>query len=383
MSEPTSILCLSHLTWDPNLFQRPQQIMTRLARRGHRVFYVSKLSTRQWIQDAFRGRNGIHASPPDQNPAHRNSPWFPLSNRIGLVREMDERFLSRRLLRWANERPGPLVLWLYHPCYLRFVDRIPHEVLVYDIMDHFKGFKLSKRDVRSIEEELLGRADVVTTGGRAIQEANESQRPDARCFPSGIELEHFSMARDPDLAIPEDMRGIPGPVLGYFGAIDERLDFDLVRSMCRAHREWSVVFLGPVIPGTELTIDEPNFHWLGPKPYAELPAYLKAWDVCLMPWVQSELTAHISPTKTPEYLAGGKPVASVPIRDVRRDYGDVVFFGEGAEGFSEAVEAALEARGRDWAATLEGREAARTWDQIAEAMEELIAAANTERGGGN
>jgi UDP-galactopyranose mutase len=87
-----------------------------------------------------------------------------------------------------------------------------------------------------------------------------------------------------------------------------------------------------------------------------------------MPWAKTELTAHLSPTKTPEYLAGGKPVVSVRIRDVERDYGDVVLFGDTPGEFADAVEQALRMRDRDWAKTLEGREAARTWDQIVEEM---------------
>ena len=92
-----------------------------------------------------------------------------------------------------------------------------------------------------------------------------------------------------------------------------------------------------------------------------------------MPWVKSDLTAHISPTKTPEYLAGGKPVVSVKVLDVERDYGDVVFFGDTPEEFVAATERALTERGRDWAATLDGREAVRTWEQIAAEMDDLIA----------
>lgn len=380
MSKRPPIVCLSHLAWEQTLFQRPQQIMSRMAARGHDVLYVSKISTKRWFLDTVRGRAERNGSPPGQQPAYRNSPWFPLANKIAPLRRVDEALVRRGILNWLNARGGDIpILWLYHPCYLPYVDRLAHRTLVYDIMDHFAGFNLSRRDVRNIEEELLERADAVFTGGRALQDANVAKRPDALCYPSGIDIGHFSKARSAELATPDDMRGIGGKVLGYFGAIDERLDFAMIRDVCRAHRDWSVVFLGPVIRGTELRIEEPNFHWLGPKPYAQLPSYLKTFDVCLMPWVQSELTAHISPTKTPEYLASGKPVVSVPIRDVIRDYGDVVFFGEGANGFAEAIDKALAATGRDWAATLEGRPAARTWDRIAEEMDARIDAALTSK----
>jgi UDP-galactopyranose mutase len=224
-----------------------------------------------------------------------------------------------------------------------------------------------------VEDVLLERADIVFTGGGALQDATVGRRPDAHCYASGIDLEHFGRARDSTVPVAPEIADLPHPILGYFGAIDERLDYDLIRAVCRARRDWSVVLLGPLIPGTVITVEEPNFHWLGAKPYSELPSHLRGFDVCIMPWVKSELTAHISPTKTPEYLAGGKPVVSVKVLDVERDYGDVVLFGDTPEEFVAATERALTERDRDWAATLDGREAVRTWEQIAAEMDDLIA----------
>lgn len=373
MSDPRPIVCLSHLAWERTLFQRPQQIMTRMARRGHDVLYVAKISTKRWARDAAQGRRGLHRSAPAERPAFRNLPFFPAANRLALLNALDNALTARTVRRWLGARRDA-ILWLYHPDTLPLVDRIPHRTLVYDVMDHFPAFQRTRATAKPREDMLLERADLVFTGGRAMHEATLGRRPGAICYPSGVEIEHFARAREATTPVPPELAALPRPVLGYFGAIDERLDFALVEEVCRQRPDWSVVFLGPVIPGTALAVSAPNFHWLGPKPYADLPSHIRGFDVCIMPWVQSALTAHISPTKTPEYLAGGKPVVSVPIRDVVRDYGDVVFFGEDAPRFIAAVESALAERDRDWAATLAGREAARTWDQIAQEMDDHVAA---------
>lgn len=373
MSASAPIICLCHLLWERTLFQRPQQIMTQLAKRGHDVLFLSHLSSKRWLGEFLRGQAGKHRSAPGENPAFRNLPWIPLTSTFPFLQTWERRSTVNRIKRWLGSRADEAILWIYHPDNLPLLDMIPHRTLVYDVMDHFPAFKQSRSDVKSKEDFLLERADVVFTGGVALQEATVGRRPNAHCYSSGIDVDHFAKARDPQTEIPEEIRDLPRPILGYFGAVDERLDFGLMKQVCKARPDWSIVLIGPQIPGTEINVDEPNFHWLGGKPYAQLPNFIRGFDVCIMPWVQSELTAHISPTKTPEYLAGGKPVVSIPIRDVVRNYGDIVFFGDNAETFIEATEKALAAADRDWAATIVDHPHALTWSRIAQEMDDLIA----------
>ncbi len=373
MSERPPIVCLSHLVWDRTLFQRPQQIMTRMAALGHPVLFLSRLGTRQWLALRARGRRDLLRGAPTDNLAWRTRAIIPLAGRLRPLHRLDMNLTARTARRWLGDSDNA-ILWTTHPVYVDCIDAIPHRHLVFDVMDPFQSFRGSTGNTLSLEDQLLARANTVFTGGRALQESIVERRPDAHCFSSGIDLEHFGRARDTATPLPNDLRDLSRPILGYFGAVDERLDFDLMREICRARPDWSLVLLGPLIPGTEITVAEPNFHWLGPKPYAELPGYLRGFDVAIMPWVQSELTAHISPTKTPEYLAGGKPVVSVPIRDVERNYGDIVLFGNTPEAFIAAAEQALAQRDRDWAATILDHPHAKTWDQIAREMDDLIAA---------
>ena len=137
---------------------------------------------------------------------------------------------------------------------------------------------------------------------------------------------------------------LQGPVLGYYGVIDERIDLELIAKVAAARPNWSIVMVGPIVKIDPATLPHAeNIHYLGRKEYAELPACLAGWDVALMPFAINEATRFISPTKTPEYLSAGRPVVSTPVADVVRHYGDVegVLIAEDAEAFVDACERAL------------------------------------------
>jgi len=227
-----------------------------------------------------------------------------------------------------------------------------------------------------LERTLLNRASVVFTGGYSLYEAKRSLHPHVHPFPSGVDVAHFLPARHA-LAEPADQQGIPHPRLGFYGVIDERLDRDLLASVAAARPDWQIILVGPVVKIDLDTLPRAsNIHYLGAKSYAELPAYLSGWDVALMPFACNEATRYISPTKTPEYLAGGKPVVSTPIADVVRTYGRAmgVQIAGAAPAFVSAVETALElARKPDqWLPEADAILATAGWDHIWSKMDGLI-----------
>jgi UDP-galactopyranose mutase len=172
--------------------------------------------------------------------------------------------------------------------------------------------------------------------------------------------------------------------LGFYGVIDERIDFGLLAATAEARPEWSIVMLGPISKiGEHELARRPNIFYLGAKPYGELPGYLAGWHVGLMPFAINEATRFISPTKTPEYLAGGVAVVATPIRDVVRQYGDVegVFIGDTPAAFIDACEQALKLkRGNSfWLSALDAVLANASWDRIFARMEGLVADAVMRR----
>jgi UDP-galactopyranose mutase len=273
---------------------------------------------------------------------------------------------------------GPLIAWYYTPMMLPFSRRIEPSVTVYDAMDELSKFKFAPTQLLDLEEELLKRADIVFTGGSSLYEAKKGRHSNIHCFPSSVDRVHFLKARARQFD-PADQEDLSKPRLGFYGVIDERFDTELLDKVAEMRPEWSFVMVGPVVKISEDELPKrPNIHYLGGKTYAELPAYLSGWDVALMPFAMNESTQFISPTKTPEYLAGGKPVISTPIKDVVRHYGHLegVQIAATPEEFVAACERALELsqqREGSWLAEADLMLSATSWDTTQARMAGLVA----------
>lgn len=358
-----SIINLSHLAWERKLFQRPQQLASHFAQMGDQVSYFSLIGLRRYLEMDLAER-----VIEQQNLLAQNLPFMPLARRFALSRSATHWLLRAKARAALKEAvPGSRVLWLQNPAYVDEVASLPHDLLVYDVMDPFAAFRTSERTVAEKEDRLLKRADLVFTGGRSLHSLIENRHGNAHCFPSGIDFDHFASAAEPG-SLPKDLASIPKPILGYFGAVDERIDWELIRYLCRERAHWSIVFLGPKVLIDRVPVDEPNFHWLGPKPYEQLPAYLRGFDVCLIPWLANELTRYMSPTKTPEYLAAGRPVVSTPVPDVAADYPEEALIGTTHEHYLQHCTRAL----MQGIGPAKKPPQSQTWQEIADGMRELM-----------
>src|SRR5687768_1124713 len=344
------VVCFSHLRWH-FVFQRPQHLLSRCA-RNHRTIFVEEAT----LED---GESGIDVSLTPEGVEL----WCP---RVDRTQAGDATGIQRRLLTDAFEQAGierPL-LWYYTPMALPFTRGLPAGARVYDCMDQLSAFKGAPPELGQLERELLDRVDLVFTGGHSLYADKAAQHPSVHCFPSSVDFAHFARARthQPE---PSDQADISRPRLGFYGVLDERLDLELVASLAAARRTWHFVFLGPVVKvdPAELPRAE-NIHYLGAKSYAELPAYLSGWDVALLPFARNDSTRFISPTKTPEYLAAGRPVVSTPIRDVVDPYArrGLVRIAEAAPAFVAACEAAMRDGGANQAVVDEFL-AGSSWDR--------------------
>jgi UDP-galactopyranose mutase len=262
----------------------------------------------------------------------------------GIPDDAREAALQRLLDAHLATVRGALIAWYYTPMMLSFSRDIDPDLTVYDAMDELSKFKFAPARLLDMEQELIDRADIVFTGGSSLYEAKKDRHGNVHCFPSSVDRAHFCKARSRQ-SEPADQADLPRPRLGFYGVIDERFDTALLDEAARMRPDWSFVMVGPVVKISEDELPRgPNIHYLGSKTYDQLPAYLSGWDVALMPFAMNESTLFISPTKTPEYLAGGKPVVSTPIRDVVRHYGKLegVKFASTGPEFVAACEAALE-----------------------------------------
>ncbi|MBI6855057.1 glycosyltransferase family 1 protein [Pseudomonas cichorii] len=325
------LVCLSHLRWG-FVYQRPQHLMTRMARRYDVLFFEEPLTAegQQAHLQLFLQANGVTVA----------TPYLPAGLNAGQTEQQLRELLDDYLLRNPRE---VLLRWYFTPMSLGFSEHLSARGTVYDCMDELSAFKGAPPQLLEREQRLLALADVVFTGGVSLWEAKRAQHGNVHAMPSSVDIEHFASARQA-LPEPADQAGIAHPRLGFFGVVDERLDLALLEGLARQRPDWQLVVLGPVVKIDPASLPSlPNIHYLGARAYSELPAYLSGWDVALMPFALNDATRFISPTKTPEYLAGGCPVVSTPIRDVVRTYGacPVVHIAEDVPGFVTAIEAAL------------------------------------------
>jgi len=363
MPSPYDILCFSHLRWD-FVYQRPQHLMERFGRK-HRVFFVEEPvfdSSEPRLEVTGRLQKNVQVL-----VAHL--PWGPTEEQHG---EMYKVLLSAFM---QERRSDKYVSWYYTPMMAAWTADLTPSAAVYDCMDELSAFADAPPTLREREEMLLARADLVFTGGQSLFEAKQGRHPAVSAFPSSVDVPFFKTART-ITEEPEDQKNILHPRLGFYGVIDERLDVTLLGAAVALRPDWQWMIIGPTVskidPATLPTL--PNIHYLGGKPYTELPAYLSGWDVALLPFARNDSTRFISPTKTPEYLAAGRPVVSTSIRDVIRPYGDLGLarIADTPEEFVAACEAALteDAAGRRQKA--DAFLADLSWDKTQSQMADLI-----------
>jgi len=363
------LICLSHLRWN-FVFQRPQHLMTRAA-NGRRVFFVE--------EPIFEKREG-RSLKVEQSPegVYVVQPHLPEGLSHDETVQMQMHAIDDLFSEWNVQ---DYVLWYYTPMALSFTRHLNPSATIYDCMDELSLFKNAPKELIDNEKELLSIADQVFTGGQSLYEAKRDRHPNVHAFPSSIDFHHFAHARKISRghhADPEDQTNISHPRIGYCGVIDERIDYNLIAGMATARPDWQIVLVGPIVKvDPEALPKAANIHYLGQKDYKQLPHYMAGWDVAMMPFAKNDATKFISPTKTPEYLAAGRPVVSTSIRDVVRPYGDQQLV-EIADTVDEFIRAAARcgmdegALPVDWLQRVDAFLSQNSWDKTWDDMAKLV-----------
>jgi glycosyltransferase involved in cell wall biosynthesis len=325
-----------HLRWD-FVWQRPQQIFSRLAEH-HRILF---------IEDPVIAESEPHLAITEPQPGLvRLVPQIPQALAVNADRDceiflplIERALLEHPLLAGQFDNP---VHWFYSPMTAPgYLGRFGARGVVYDCMDELANFRFAPPDIAERERFLLSRADVVFTGGYQLFESKSKHHRNVHFYGCGVDVDHYGSARLAGTQVPDSVASLPRPVFGYFGVIDERLDYELLAALADRFPEASVAMAGPFakVDRSELP-ERPNIHWLGQQAYADLPALVKGFDVCLMPFALNEATKYINPTKTLEYMAAGKPVVSTAIADVVRNFTPIVAVAHSPGEFLDAVEQA-------------------------------------------
>lgn len=382
-----NIICISWLVWD-SIPLVMHQMMTRLAEHN-RVLFVdppvaySNLAikpsllknhfqkTLLWLRGVRKVKDNLHVFYPP-----------PLVMQYGHVNFADKfnQDLTARAIRKAADSLGfkNPILWIYHPYAIRPDGQFNEKLVCYDCNDDVGFFYCAhfnkRKKLAIMEEELTKNADIVFATSGNLFNLRRKQNPRTYFFPSGIDFDHFRKALSPSLPVANDMRNIPKPIIGFVGGmVNAKMNWSWIESASNAKVDWSFVFIGPCAekPPGDITRKK-NIYFLGTRDMECLPQYLKAFDVCIIPYQGEEFLKNCFPTKVFEYLAAGKPVVSVSIPALE-EYSKVISLTRNVEEFISNIENALK-KGKDDAAVKSYIETAggETWDNRVKGVSEAI-----------
>lgn len=349
------IICLSSDHWDAPLWTNKQHIMSRLAKAGHSVLYVDPPTG---LADWWQGRARLPYCRKrllSWTEERGSNLWvfsplaIPLSRLPAIDRLNDpvRMWLLRNILNVL--RFSSPALWVYDPKEADLAEKLPKSILIYDCVDEFSEFPSysgRKESVRQQERTLLRLADVVITVSESLCEKKRQFNPNTRLVPNAADAEHFAQAMDPQTQIPARIANVPKPIIGFAGALsDYKLDFPLLTSMAQKHPQWQIVLIGPLQDDDlvrKYALDGcRNVHLVGRVAYEELPHYMKAFDVCIIPYECNDYTRHLRTLKFFEYMATGKPIVTANLPSLM-SYRDVVRVAQDRDDFLRQVAAALD-----------------------------------------
>ncbi|HLN20856.1 MAG TPA: glycosyltransferase family 1 protein [Bacteroidales bacterium] len=358
------IICFAHLRWN-FVFQRPQHLLSRWANEA-RVFYIEEPLRGNFESNYLKT---IYSSNGEKLTVI--TPYLKDNMTESEVNQFMEESVNH-IIRWYQVKD--YMLWYLTPMAVEFSFHLNPKMIVYDCMDELSCFKGAHPNMLGNENILLSRADVVFTGGHNLYEFKKNRHPNIHPFPSSIDQRHFESGAG--CKDPVDQASIPHPRIGFFGVLDERFDIELLDKLAVLRPDLQFIMIGPVvkIDQSQLPRHE-NIHYLGQKSYKDLPAYLAHWDIAILPFAKNESTRFISPTKTPEYLAAGKPVVSTSIRDVVVPYGEMglVEIADDAQSFSDALTFLLQRKDTSqWALKVKDYLKGISWDLTFSDMRSVI-----------
>ena len=378
------ILILSTQDWDYSP-TRKHHFARMFAENGNRVLYVEQqMHWLGWLIDIRNqfGRAWRWLRSPRSSDGESPNLWvytlpivlpfFQMSAAINWLNNL----ILLPILRWQLRRLGfrAPVLWTYTPHAAEFVGRLGERAAVYSCVDDFASAKglVSPRAISRMEQRLIRSVDLLIVTSPALYDSKKAGARRVELIPNGVDVEHFAKAADASLPVAGGIADLPHPIIGYVGRINYWIDTALLGRIAREHPEWSVVLVGPVDELAEMAPLKglANVHVTGRVAYEVVPDYLRAFDVCVNPYVLDGMAEHCDPLKVYEYVASGKPIVSVDMPAARQFDGQIEI-SSNADEFSSLVELLLEQPNSNAA---EQMTAARehTWEARFEAVSSVL-----------
>jgi glycosyltransferase involved in cell wall biosynthesis len=374
--------------WD-DLWRNRQQLMSVFARQN-RVLYVERQGHLRSTMDSFR--RGNLGRPDLRGPylrhvldnlfVFRYPIWAPISGQSPL-RELT-RTIRRLSIQEALRKLGmsqPIV-WFSLPCMVSLVHEMPRaRLLLYHVVDEYTTYggqtPARRRQMEEQEREMMALVDAVIVVSKKLYEAKHAMHLNTYLVPNGVDYQAYTAALD-DPYVPDGLRAIRLPRLGYSGLIGDRIDLHMLKELAQENPAWSLVFLGEVrvveqAETWQALLAMPNVHYLGSVEISQVPHYLKGFQVGLMPYMQNRHSKHISPLKLYDYLAAGLPVASLDI-PAAREFGPYIHLADSPQDFARAVQAALADTSPERRQARRRIAAQHTWEARVEQLSDLIQA---------
>jgi uncharacterized SAM-binding protein YcdF (DUF218 family)/glycosyltransferase involved in cell wall biosynthesis len=393
MIRKPDLVCISSIDWD-FIWQGHQEIMSRLAADGHRVLFVENTGVRapkvsdlgrvrQRIRNWWRGTKGFREERPNLFVYSPLVVPLPYSR---LARWVNRFVLFTALRRWMRVtsfyRP---IVWTFlpTPLALDLIHELDPLLTVYYCIDDLASSSPGARRIVSSEERLFTDADLVFVTSERLRERASRFSRRVHLFPFGVNLERFEEARTAvGAAAPDDVKGLARPIVGYVGGLHQWVDQDLIASVAERMPDATFALVGPAQTDLSRLARCANVRLLGQRPHAELPRYVKSFDVGIVPYLNTEYTANVYPTKLNEYLAMGIPVVATDLPEIRRfnrAHGDIVDVAADAERFAGAIRAALDDSAEPEVARRIAVAGENSWKSRIAAMTTLIDGAIAER----
>jgi len=350
-----NVLCVSSIDWSEH-WQIHQELMTRLAAQGNRVLYIENTGVRRpGVADFSRVRRRVsnwwHSTKgfrEERENLFVYSPMFlpfPYSRIAGWINRV---LLFRTLKRWmqATGFTRPIVFtFLPTPLARSLIAQMSAEAVIYYCADDFSSSSASARRVSASEAQLVKDADLVFTTSERLRARAAALGGRVHRFPAGVNFDAFARVRAADELPPDDLAWLPRPIIGYVGALHQWLDQTLIVKLAARLPHMSFALVGPPYSDVARLRECPNVHLLGERAHEDVPRYIKAFDVGLVPYRLSEYTESVYPVKLNEYLAMGIPVVATDLPEIRRfiaEHGDVIAVAPDAQDFAAAITDALQ-----------------------------------------
>jgi len=385
--EGESVLCFSSDPWGSIWPDKPQ-IMSILARRNRVLYVEPELHFRPAVRKIVGGevklsslRRGRASWLKDELHVYHPPAFAPISGHavLGpLTRALRFGLLRQTLRQLGMSKP---ILWLFHPSMVELVGQFGEKLVVYHVVDEYSAYAghtpESARWVREQEAYLASRADIVFAASQALWQAKRHLNPHTYLSQNAVDCDLFARVIANNTAVPADIGALRRPVIGLVGSIASWQDYDLLQFVAESHPAWSLAMIGPIhdMQDTEelkRLQRAPNVHFLGRKPPDEIPRYMNACDVCLIPYKVNGQTTNAGPLKLYEYFACGKPVVSVDVPAVR-PFAELIYIADNKEMFAQCIEKALQAENGLAARRLEVARQ-NTWEARVERISRLVEA---------